>query len=238
MRQLLLPFLLASVACGGPVGEVAAPSPARAPAVPPPILVELPVPALASRMSDPLPRSTVVPGRHALVVSSSAHFGCSRSWQTTSTRATATLELAADTVSVKLDSRTNSTIGSRGRGSVDHATYVTALELRGPFVETGPRRLRATLGIVACDGDCPTAPIEITCEEKTVAFEERDDPARSAGQSKAGTRSAPGWVCSGLGSLIRGGQDHAELPFGRGAGFELASSEWGAPQTFLAAAGP
>lgn len=228
MRQLLSSTLLVLSACSGAAAPLAGADP---------VLVELPEPdAARGARAEPVARSTIAPGRYALVVSTSTQHGCSRSWQSTSTRATATLEIGEASLSIRLDSRSNSTIGSRATRNVSHSTYGTSMELRGALVETGPRRLRATLAAIACEGSCPSGPLEITCEAKAVGIEDRaaPDDGDHAEQPK---RTAPGWVCSGLGELVHGPRGALELPFGAAPGFEITASEWGAPRTFLAESG-
>jgi hypothetical protein len=196
-----------------------------------PFVLELPRPGAEGESARAaLPRSSIATGVYALELSSSDSHGCSRSWQTTSTQVKATLEITAGVATLDLTQRSHTTSGSRAMGA-EPTSYVhnTVAKLRGTFTEIGPGKLSASLSSVSCEGDCPSGNVDIVCEQRHIALDRREptgDAVEAADAGKDG--SIEGLVCTGFGSVVGGGRaSTGELPFGAGAGVEVAHADYG-----------
>ncbi len=225
-------------ACGGgPVAPLGASDADQAAAA----AIDLVVPQPArdgAAARAPVERSSIPVGQFAVAFHESSHHGCSRSWASSSTSGKATLALSGGTLTLSIRANEVSSFGSRamGSGPPDSRSRTVDTTLRGAIVETSPGKLRATLTRVACDGDCPDAAVEISCEVRGVAVEDRERP--DADPALRGM--ARGVVCAGLGPAVGLSLPADELPFGSGAGFEISSDDFafgrGEAHVFLARA--
>jgi hypothetical protein len=236
MRLAALLAVTATACAAAPLsgGDSSSTDAARADAV----SVDVPAPqrAFASTKTELLARSSIPPGAYNLTVFSSDRHGCSRSWQSTHNKATAHLEVGGGSITIAVQMRSDSTMGSHARTDVTRSVYETTAKLSGVFEEVLPGKLKASLAVVSCEGSsCPSAPIEVTCEVKAVDLDPREPAAEGAANRKPD--SERGFVCSGLGGFLRSGQI-AELPFGQGLGFELSTSEWSEKATVYRALVP
>lgn len=223
MRNAVLLGLLALVGCTKSSPSATASAADR-------VELEIPAPAREAdrHVLEAVQRTTIPVGVFVLSLSTSSRFGCSRSWQTSSTTAKAKLELGDGFATLEVKEETSTISGSHGMpGPPIQSHNSTSTRLRGSFSEVGPGKLQASLTPVSCEGGCTSGAVEVVCELKRIPLDERN-PSESVGADAAvgAGGSIDGIVCAGLDGVFDS-RIEGDLPLAAGAGVEVDRTSYG-----------